>query len=206
MGGEYALVRVHRHGENYAALFRMTTGVGLYYHDLKLVKGADGKIKVHDLYVLLAGELVSKTIRQVSLPVIVNDNGTPLEKLPPEERDFVTHFSKYQELIKTMRAGDFAKVKELCAAMPKSMQETKLVLIARHNAAAQTQQWDEARVMGAEFRRIYPDDEGLELLGLGSLMFEKKIDAALALVDRIDKFVGGDPYLDTVRAKIRAIK
>jgi hypothetical protein len=41
---------------------------------------------------------------------------------------------------------------------------------------------------------------------LDALLLEKKYDEALAAVDRIDKLVGGDPYLDTYRTNINALK
>jgi len=206
MGGGYTLLRVHRHGDQHAAIFRLQTGAGLNYHDLHFTKGTDGKIKVTDFYVLLTGELMSTTIRQMVLPIAANQNRNLLDKLTKKESDYVTHFPKIQEISTATRARDFAKVMEIYRSMPQSLQESKIVLIARLNAASQSQNWDETRAATADFRRLYPGDSTADLLGLDALILEKKYDEALAAVDRIDKLVGGDPHLETLRTNIREMK
>jgi hypothetical protein len=205
-GGSYTLLRVHKSGDKHSALFRMSAGGGLNYHDLKFAKGTDGKIKVDDLFVLLTGELMSTTFRQMVLPVAASQNRNLLQKLAQKESDFVTHFPKVQELAQATRTKDFTKAMEIYRSMPKSLQETKAVLIARLTVATQTQNWDETRATTADYRRLYPADGTADLLSLDALVLEKKYDEALAAVDRIDKLVGGDPELNKFRENIATLK
>jgi hypothetical protein len=205
-GGDFTLLRVHRHGDKYAAVFRLKTNGGLNYQDLKLAKNADGKIKIHDFYSLLTGELASTSVRHVVLPTIVHELGTPLDKLSPKEAESVTHFPKYEAAIKAFQARNFTRVTEICESMPKSMQEAKAILILRYNVAARSLKWDEARAVTDDFRRTYPGDNALDLLALPNLLQDEKSDEALAAIDRIDKFIGGDPYLDQLRTGARPRK
>lgn len=205
-GGTYKLLRVHKHGNKHAAIFRLETGAGLNYHDLHLAKGTDGKIKVNDLYVLITGELMSTTIRQMVLPLAAGQNRNLIDKLTKKESDYVTHFPKVQEMSTATRNQDFAKVMEVYNGLPKSLQESKLVLIMRLNAATQTKNWDGVKATTADFRRLFPGDSTPDLLGLDALILEKNFDEALAAVNRIDKLVGGDPHLETFRTNIALLK
>lgn len=205
-GGQYTLLRVHQHGTDHAAVFRLNAGSIPNYHILKLVKGMDGKIKVHDLYVLGAGEWMSTMNRRQILPIAASQNRSVLEKLLGTESDFVTYAGEFRELMKAVQADDYATFKDIYDELPKSMQEQKTVLLMRRGQAQKAKQWDDVRATTADFRRLYPNDAALDVLSLPSLIFEKQFDEALAAVDRIDAFVGGDPYLDTLRSTINAKK
>jgi tetratricopeptide (TPR) repeat protein len=45
----------------------------------------------------------------------------------------------------------------------------------------------------------YPNDSAWDLIRLDPLIMKGRLDEALAAVDRLDRSLGGDPYLDVVR-------
>jgi hypothetical protein len=202
-GGICKLLRVHRHGGDYAAVFRIIDRGRVNYHDLKLVKEADGNIKIHDSYVLGRGELMSATMRQMLLPSAAKRNGSLLTQM---ESDFVTHYPKFEALLKAKEGNDYAKFNEVHASMPKSVQETKSVLILRYKTAEQLGKWNDVTVAITDFHRVYPHDGAIDVISLDALILEGKFDEALASIDRIDRLVGRDRFLDKARTDIKALK
>jgi predicted Zn-dependent protease len=55
-------------------------------------------------------------------------------------------------------------------------------------------------------RRAYPNDASLDLMLLDGYFMKKRYDEALQAVDRIDRSLGGDPYLDVMRANMLLAK
>ena len=51
-----------------------------------------------------------------------------------------------------------------------------------------------------QLHALYPDDPSAVLLSIDLYTLRKQFDKALATVDKLDEVVGGDPFLDTVRA------
>jgi predicted Zn-dependent protease len=52
------------------------------------------------------------------------------------------------------------------------------------------------------FAAAFPDDPALEIMRISQATFHKRFADALAQIARLDKRVGGDPYLDAERANI----
>ena len=52
------------------------------------------------------------------------------------------------------------------------------------------------------YRRAYPNDPSIEMVALGHYMNRNRFELALLAIDAIDKHVGGDPYLDAIRATV----
>ncbi|MEJ7639603.1 MAG: hypothetical protein WKF75_16915, partial [Singulisphaera sp.] len=53
-----------------------------------------------------------------------------------------------------------------------------------------------------DFRKYHPDDPCLDILSIDTSILKKDYAKALASIDRLDKAVGGDPYLDSLRANV----
>ncbi len=53
-----------------------------------------------------------------------------------------------------------------------------------------------------EFRKTYPNDRCIDLISIDGYFLHKDYDAAMKCVDRVDESLGGDPYLDTLRANV----
>jgi tetratricopeptide (TPR) repeat protein len=52
-----------------------------------------------------------------------------------------------------------------------------------------------------DFRKFFPDDPALDLVTVDSYDMQKQYGKARAAVDRVDRAVGGDPYLNLLRAQ-----
>jgi predicted Zn-dependent protease len=111
------------------------------------------------------------------------------------------HLSEYAAMAEGLRAKKYSRVLETYKRLPASMKKRKTVLTLR---LAATQSIDNAEYLRGvdDYRKYYPKDAAIDLLGLGARVLRKSYDQALAGIDRIDDAVGGDPYLKVIRAEI----
>lgn len=202
-GGSFKLVHVHRKDRQFAALFRLTFQSNLSYLNLMLTKDEKGRIHCDDIYLSGFGELMSTTTRRTLLPAAVQAKPGLAIRLLPAESDYLQNASKLNDIRKVLKAEGFEKVRELFASLPQSMRESKMVIVQRLNLAKENDQWDEMRATADDYLRLYPGDPAIDLLCLESFIRERKFAEARAAVDRIDKLVGGDPYLNVVRTRIK---
>ena len=54
----------------------------------------------------------------------------------------------------------------------------------------------------ADFRAAHGREKGVDLILIDALLLQKQYAEALASIDRVDAALGGDPYLDVMRANV----
>ena len=105
-GGALTLLRVHEVEGRPRALIRTNvTGQGVNYLDFELGRLPDGKICAKDFYIFMSGERISKTIRDLYLPLAANQSRGVLAKLLTKESDMVKAFPKINQLTTALRDG-----------------------------------------------------------------------------------------------------
>jgi tetratricopeptide (TPR) repeat protein len=200
--GGYRFLRMQHTGNEKQALFRVFgDDSGLNYHRLVLGHTADRKVRAVDIYGFASGELLSQTMRRMYLPMAAEASKSLLAKLTQSESDFVKHRSKLVELSTADADGRSARVLEIYATLPPSLQKDKTFLLARMKAAAEVSEKEYADTLDA-FRDYYPADPCLDILLIDHYFLRKQFDRALACIDTLDKAVGGDPYLNVMRANV----
>jgi tetratricopeptide (TPR) repeat protein len=204
-GGSYSLLRVTRRGEQHYAAFRLIGTQGLNYHNLKLNKNNEGRIVASDLYALTSGELMSVTLRRTFLPAFAERNKSFLQQLVKPDSEYIASVGKWKQITDAFRDKDYPTVITTYHTLPKSVQKQKPLLIMRLLAAAQLQDKVEYAAAQADYKRLYPNDPGVDMLSLDALVNEQKFDEALAAIDRIDRAVGGDHHLDVTRAAVNVM-
>jgi hypothetical protein len=201
-GGSYRPLRVHDKDEGKRVLFRLVNAEGgLNYHDLMLARRPDNQARVIDFHVVLSGEAMSTTMRRMFLTVFSQTNKGLFAKLVGREQDLVKHLPTWTKMGEESRAGNHQEVMRLFNTLPPSLQKEKPIQITRILSAAAL--GDELHQQALDdYEKHFPNDPSLDLIRIDSLILKKKYAEALAAVDRLDKAVGGDPYLDTLRANI----
>lgn len=200
-GGSYRFVRLRDVKNQRVAVFRLLTASGLNYHELLLQKSPAGKIRIGDVFIYMTGEYISETFRRTYVPIAVSENRGLLEKLVGSDSDMVKNLPKIQAMQAAHQRGQAAQALKLYNELPPSVQADKNMLVQRITItqAIGEKEYDAAFLA---FRKHFPNDTALHLLGIDFWLHRKNYDETMKCVDAIDKNIGGDPYLDAMRANI----
>jgi hypothetical protein len=199
--GSYTFLRVQLVDGHRQALFRMITGMGaLNYHGYIFDGPTAGSLRAIDCYVFLTGEPLSATLHRSFLPLVALDqNG--VDHVPAADKDVVTYASQLSDIAKLSRDKKYAEVLDAYKHLPPAMQKSKSTLALRL-IAAQSVSEDQYLQAIDDFRKNYPNDAMIDLISLDGYLLRKSFDQALEALNHIDKAVGGDPYLKTMRAVV----
>jgi tetratricopeptide (TPR) repeat protein len=189
-------LRVHRQGDHSRAIFRCIQN-GVNYIDYIFVRGPDGKPRIGDLYDYGPGELKSAAYREAFASEAAHA-GPAAARLSMDDREFAVFEGQIQKIRELMLAGKFKEALDIHQRLPDVVKKHPSVLHL-HLAASCGLDAECDETIRA-YRAACPDDPGVDLVLLGYYARHKKLDEMLACIDRLDKAVGGDPYLDTNRS------
>ncbi|MBX9792537.1 MAG: hypothetical protein K2Y37_26850 [Pirellulales bacterium] len=188
------------------AMMRMLTSEGaLNYHELLLAKSADDHIEAIDIYVFASGETMSQTLRRGALNVIAATKKSLVSKLLEGEQDFLKHASTIGAVHQANLAGKYQEALDEYAKLPPKIQADKSLSIARIQASMHVNQ-DLYIASLDDFAKQFPNDPAGDLMLIDAGFLRKEFDKCLATLDRLDKRVGGDPYLNAVRANVALVQ
>jgi hypothetical protein len=200
-GGSYTVLRVHTVGGQPRVLFRALSADGSFnYHDYRLARFADG-VGMADIHVFLSGELVSQEIRRLVIPAVANSlQGRQVKGLADQD---VRTGQMLNTMVRAVREGDFAKAAADYRQLPAKFQEDQAVLITYIHALGRQGEPAEKDYLAAieKFRRHYPENPAVDVISVNYYFLKKQYGKALATLQRLDVAVGGDPYLDALRAE-----
>jgi len=200
-GTRYSLLRLRTKGGKRYALFRLIhpIEVGVSYHELPLVKRADGSIAAEDIYIYNAGEYLSNTFRKSYIQAASRENipssGTS------SESEYLRNLHLIERMTASFKNGDARDVLAAYDLLPASMQRDKSLVIVRLMAANQVGGNVFQDVL-TEVKRTHGYDPAMDLVFLAAYQAQGRYSEAFAAVDRIDRAIGGDPYLNVIRANL----
>jgi hypothetical protein len=164
-------------------VIRLLFEQGLNYYQLELDKRGE-QIRVADFYLYLAGETMSDTLGGL-IDLLSN---TP-------SATSATTVTKIKQLV---RAKQWQEAHGLYKTLPAALRASKPVKLLEVTIASEL--GDDAYVAAMDdYAKAYPDDASLALIQIDRTVLRKEYDATLAALDKIDKQVGGDPYLEVMR-------
>jgi hypothetical protein len=203
-GTELTFLRPRQSRGSQVAQFRMsqTAGEGgVNYLEFVVKRSADGKVRAMDVYPFMTAEYLSATFRRALLPVISSLSRTFLDKLLTNEQDVVRDLPKLQEFVSLIGQGKNQQALVQFAALRPETKKEKWVLMLRLRAAQDSDEKEYAAVL-EDFRTLYPKDPCLDMILIDYHTLKKDYSKAIESVDRLDQAVGGDPYLNTIRANL----
>jgi len=198
-GGSYRFLRVRELDGQKTIVFRLLGDSGVNYHEY-LLRDDEGKWRASDIYIFLSAERISETLRRSAIPLAQQLSRGWLEKLTKSQSAYIANFEKISRMADTLRTNP-AETLNIYQQLPAEVQQDKNVLLFRYQAASAV---GEQELIAAieDFRKFHPNDVGVDFLLIDYLVLKAEFDEALTSIDRLDKSVGGDPYLDTLRAEI----
>ncbi len=190
-GGKYKFLRVHKKDGQTYALFRITGGPGLNYHDHFLSADEDGSIRIQDTYIYLAGENVSALMgRAAAMGMGISAALTTNSKDAGIQAAFT----------QAIRSGRPAEALGEYEKLSAPVKREKLMLLMRLDALFQLGDMSAYLKAIEEYCDLYPDDPSLDLIVLNGLVLSGKYEELRHALDRLQAQVGEDPYLDILRA------
>lgn len=200
-GGSYDFLRSLNVDKSQRVLFRLLLeNGGVNYHEFLVARTADGTVRAVDYYTAAQGELVTEMIRRNFLPE-ANLAKEDEANLAETDKAHITGGPLMLRMINYFHQGEYSKALKTYDAMPDVLQREKVVLLPRI-AAAQQLGGDEYRAALADLQKFHPNDRCVDLLSIDAHLFNEDYDQALACIDKVDKSVGGDPYLHVLRAGV----
>jgi hypothetical protein len=200
--GSFKLLRLRDVDGRRRAQFRaLTKENGLNYYEFILAPSTDRSVRAVDLYVVAMAQLQSENLRPWFLTLMHSPDAGAQDQLNPTERDIVRYATDVVAMRDAARARQPRRVLEIYDRLPESLKRTKALLSARLASAALVSEADYLRAFD-DFQKYYPNEAGSDLIALNGFFVRKSYERALASVDRLDKALGGDPYLKVTRAII----
>ncbi len=188
----FKFVAVVNRDNELTPVFRVYTNSGLDYCYLELVRGADGDVKVADIYLLSEGQSVIAYLNNSLRPIV------SLVAPRFSDKDGISFDTAETAFISNFKGRDYRKALAQYQRLSKSSSESEnLLLIAIKCASAVSE--SKYNELSVKFRGLYPDSISINLLDIERKMLSGDWDAALACVDRLGKNVGNDPFLDLYR-------
>jgi thioredoxin-like negative regulator of GroEL len=203
-GGGFRLVHMQNRKGPKSALFRLNPDDqgGISYLRTILGRRGNGPIKVVDVYVFMAGENLSQTLRRSMLTLLSAQNSRSLlDRLTGKEADFAKAVPTSAALSDAVRNKRGREAMELFDKLPSSLQKDKTYLIMRVIAAQQLNDEEYQRAIES-YQSQFPNDPSLDLLVIDSYLIKKQYKQALLSIERLNRAVDGDNYLTLLRAKV----
>jgi hypothetical protein len=201
-GGSYTFIRVRTVDGSPRPLFRfLLPDVGVNYHDFELTRLPDGTVGTEDLHVALTGEPLSQTFRRLIVPMIRESKQGLYDRISGKDRIYLDNSQKVKQIGELKRQGQFRECLNLIQSLPVEIEKEKAIQIIAINAAQQVSD-DEFMKAMERFRELHPNDPVVDMLSMDYFGLRKQFDKAHASIDRLDKAVGGDPYLQYMHGGI----
>ena len=200
-GTTYRPIRQRTRDKHKTSLFRfaIANSGGVNYHEYLLDRDRDGKARATDIYVYFTGELFSITMRRGYTMMVADQTRGLAAKLLGPDPKLLENLGKIPEIARLLQADKPREALAIMDGMPAAVADSKTVMGIRVRAA---QNIDEATYAGAleRYRKLFPDDPSTNFLSIDGYTLLKDYDKALAAIDRLDKSVGGDPYIGMLRS------
>jgi tetratricopeptide (TPR) repeat protein len=203
-GGSYRFLRVHTIDGRPRVLFRMLGAGGeVNYHDYVLVRYPDGEVAAEDIFIFMTAETFTQMIRRMIIPALKLGQGIGGGAgFDPQHLDAIRAF---RNITQATQAGEFTKAVAEYRKLPKKWQQDKTALVFYMQALGRMGRESDAEFLGAVelFRKHYPDDACVDFISIDYFFLMKQFDDAFKAIERVDKALGGDPYMNVLRGNCR---
>lgn len=195
------LVRMHREGKETRFLFRIAPKQGgVDYLDLVFEKTRRGGARVVDGDVLGQGRSLSQLLREQFLPLAKDPGRGFLDQLTARDREMLEQLPQVERMGALNGGARYTEVVAIYNRLPEGVQKGKPALLQQLAAAVQVDPRGLAAGLDL-WRSVYPGDISIELIAANLQYGKRNYEAAFAALDRFERAMGGDAYLDVVRAQ-----
>lgn len=204
-GGLYTFLRIFTRDKRKGALFRYVSADGaINYHFYVLAKRDDKVVRAVDVYTFLSAQFISQPMRRIYAQATAHGSRGLSERPRGTEQAFTKELPQYLEMNRAQVQGRNQEALAIYDHLSEEVKNDKTVQVIRLRAAAAT--GDKAYAAAFEdLRSRYSKDPCVDMLSIDYFTMKKDYPKALECLGRVDKAVGGDPYLHVLRAGISLI-
>lgn len=183
-GQKVVFLRSQMIGGSPRPLLRLTSGAGVNYYQFELDKQPSG-IRAADILVYLSGETLSESM------------STAFDALAKSGIGKAT-LTAIKTTRENMRDGKWTEARAQFETLPASLRKTKPLRLLELQIVGEIDNAEYLKVLDA-YSRDFPNDPSLALVRIDQVILKKQWTELLAMLDQLDKLLGGDPYLDQMR-------
>lgn len=180
-------LRLHTVDGTPRPLVRLIIDGAVNYHELELDKRG-GTVRVADITNYMAGERLSDTVGTM-LDLLLDSGGGEAK----------TTMETMKRVNQHRLANEWKEAHAAFETLPAAFRGTKPLRLLEVQLTAEI---DDASYLAAMdgFTKAFPNDPALVLIQIDRSLLRKEYAETLRFIDLLDKRVGGDPYLDVLRA------
>lgn len=198
--GNYDFVKSYvKNGNEYHLIFRLYAEDGLNYHDYKLSENG-GEVKISDMYLYLSGENFSKTLSDIYKRAIqsVSSDGVFKKLFKKTYIDDLGNLKKIKDL---MRVGKYKEAYDVYKNVNSESRKEKIFMISALQVASNLDDSVYEEVI-KQYEELFPNDPSLYLISIDGAVIKEDFEKAYELVNKLDRSLGGDDFLDLYRANV----
>lgn len=187
----YVLLRIREVNGQPQPIFRLISDDAVNYHELALGKSKkDHKVRAVDIRVYATGDFLSESMAQMfeQAAAAMKNGGDPMRLKRTTDA-----------LNRARQGGDPEEVRRLLAEMPAELRNTKPMRLAELMVGADLDEATYTEIM-ERYRRDFPNDPSADVVSVDYFFLKKDIGKTVEVLDKLDRQVGGDPYLGVLRA------
>lgn len=196
-------VRVFTQDGEKRILMRVISEEGAFnYFEWVCAPKVGGGAKAVDLLTYLNGELVSQTARRTILPILAESQKGFFERLTKGEGAYVKSVPKMEKAVNLVHAGKSAEALAILEQLPAEVKTSSAGLMVRLQAAQGTGNDDAYLRVITDWETARPDDPALVVVSIDGHLMRKDFARCLQSLDAVQKRVGGDGYLQALKANV----
>ncbi|MCS7466629.1 hypothetical protein NZK35_08230 [Stieleria sp. ICT_E10.1] len=201
-GGSYRPVRSVQRGETQHVVMRLLTeDGGTNYHDFQLAR-KNGKVVGEHFFIAMTGESFGDSLR-TNVAAVIQSQNSVLSRLSGTAKTEMENLTKQQEMSTAVQQGNYQRALEIYDELPAKIQQMKLPMLFRVMSLAEGDYEIYVDAIN-EYSDRFPNDACLGLITLDAAGIKEDEVLLLKSYDSIQKWTGGDPYLTTLVAGVRA--
>ena len=197
------IIRVREADGAHVALIRFYgSETELIYQEITIARGTRNQPAIVDAMALAVGEPTTATMRRFFLAALASDSRGLLQRLTKQDNVLIKNLGMIQEYNRAQKQQDLLTVVNTYDAFPSELQRIKIFAVAAITAAVELDDTKRYERLMSQYRQWYPDDPSLNLLLIDFYAVKNMPKEMLATIDRLDEAVGGDPFLNLLRAQV----
>jgi hypothetical protein len=201
----FKLVRVRPADGRHVATYRlMVDAVVAVYLDVVIARFPDGRVGVEDVVALLDGDRLSELVRYEMLPAAALRDQSLADRLGDDDRLFLTHSGKVNDLYQAAADGKWKEVITLYDGLPAGLQQRKGVWVKYARACARSGRDAQAAAALDGLRQKFPQDPAAEGLAIDYYWLRKEYAASGQATEALRQVIGDDAWLDAHKAAVLA--